>query len=171
MTLLEDTMAQLLRVGCRVVLEENELHIRGDLDRLPSDLLAVVRRAKAALCVALLEEKARELTAFVDGDTPLSERQAKLPELSVLLDRLSAAQEELWASWRREGFAITWNPLVEEFILVGNGPPPLGAERFVKYDRQEAEALQHTVPEQVRRIHKLKKTFTWRVAVEREGGS
>lgn len=159
MTMLGDVLSRLSQIGCRPVLEHGELHVRGAVDALPADLLAALRQAKPALIIELLRKQAWDLAAFIDGNTPLAERQARLPELLAVEDRLSAAEEQLWASWWRAGFTILWSPLVEEFILVGDAPPPPGSEGMAVYTWAEVEALKAASPERVIAAHKLKKAF------------
>jgi hypothetical protein len=150
----------LSQIGCRPVLEGGKLHVRGAVDALPADLLAALRQAKPALIIELLHKQAWDLAAFINGDALLTERQARLPELLAVEEKLSAAQEALWASWRRAGFTILWNPLVEEFILVGDSSPPPGSEGMAVYTRAEVEALKDAAAERVIAAHKLKKVFS-----------
>jgi hypothetical protein len=160
MTALEELRARLEYIGCWPELVGNGVRIMGQTERLASELLAEARRIKPALLVELLRKQAWDLAAFMDGDALLTERQAKLPELLAVEDRLSAAQEALWTSWRRAGFTILWSPLVEEFILVGDAPPPPGSEGMAAYSLAEVEALKEAAPERVIAAHKLKKVFS-----------
>jgi hypothetical protein len=154
-----DLIPHLAERACRIELDREGVAIVGQTDRLTAELVAEVRRLKPALVVELLREQARNLVAFIDGDAPLAERQAKLSELLAVEDRLSAAQKALWDSWHDAGFKIIWSPIVEEFILVGDGSPPPGGQGIVVYTWAEVEALKDAAPEHVIAAHKLKKEF------------
>jgi hypothetical protein len=140
-------------------LDSEGVAIVGQTDRLTAELVAEARSLKPALVVELLREQVRNLVAFIDGDAALAEREAKLPELLAVEDRLSAAQADLWTSWRPAGFTILWSALVEEFVLVGDAPPPPGSEGVAVYTWAEVEALKDAAPERVRAAQKLKKAF------------
>lgn len=143
--------------GCRIEIDNEGVAIVGQTDRLTAELVGEARKLKPALLVELLREQAEALTASVEGDAPLAERQARLRELLAVEERLTRAQLELWASWRRDGFTILWSPLVEEFILAGGGPAPPGHEGLVVYSWDEVEAMKDASPEAVVRAHRVKK--------------
>ncbi len=52
-----------------------------------------------------------------------------------------------------------WSALVEEFIVIGDPPPPPGSEALVHYTWEEAEALRNASPEHVIAAHRVKKAF------------
>jgi len=169
MTALDDLRARLRSYRCDVKLAPDgkvKLVEYGAFSPTP-DLVAEARKLKPALKVELLREQAWNLVAFIDGDAPLAERQVKLPKLLAVEDRLSTAQEALWASWRRAGFTILWSSIVEEFILVGDAPPPPGSESMAVYTWAEIAALKDAAPERVIAAHKVKKAFAGTIRAPR----
>lgn len=164
MTVVADILARLEAQGCHVKVEGDKVILVESGPPPAPNLKAEARKAKPAIRYALLRKQAEELAAFVDGDSPLPERQAQLSELLALQDRLAAAQEELWESWRRDGFTILWSALVEEFILVGDSSKPPGSEAIVLYTREEVEALKDACPERVIQAHRVKKAFGGTIA-------
>lgn len=120
-------LADLEARGYWVKIQGEKAILTGQAPAPPPELLAEARRVKPALIVEVLLAKERELRAFIDSEAPLAERLARVPEYSRLLDEIGAAREELLACWRPAGFTILWSALVEEFILVGEGSPHLGA--------------------------------------------
>jgi hypothetical protein len=153
-------LSRLSERGCRIELDSEGVAIVGQTDRLTAELIAEARRLKPALVVELLREQVRNLVGFIDGDASLAERKEKLPEFLTVQDRLSSAEAALWASWRQAGFSIVWSPLVEEFILVGDAPPPPGSEGIAVYAWAEVASLKDATPERLQAVHKLKKAFS-----------
>lgn len=160
MTAVVDILERLGGLGCQAIVEGEGIRVVGPTERIPSDLMAEARRTKLAIRLVLLRNQGEKLAAFIDGDTPLSERQAHLPELMALQEKIAVAQEDLWAAWRREGFTILWSPLVEEFVLVGDSTPPPGSEGYAVYTWAEVAALKDAAPERVVAAHKIKKAFS-----------
>ena len=167
MTVVNDLLGRLSALGCRAELTEGSVKVVGEVDRVPTSLMAEARRAKLALRHTLLRQQAQALVAIIDGDTPLAQRQVKLPELRVVEERLFAAQKALWASWRQDGFLILWSTVLEEFILVGDPPPPPGSEALALYTRAEVEAMKVVSPEAVVQAHRVKKAFRGMVRREK----
>ncbi|MGA2764341.1 MAG: hypothetical protein ABSG17_13355 [Spirochaetia bacterium] len=164
MTAVSDILTRLSALRCRAELSKDGVSIVGAVKNIPEELKAAARRAKPALVVELLREKARALHDTIDGDAPYEKRLARLLEYQETTDKLAQAQERLFASWREAGFTVTWSALVEEFILVGDAPPPPGSEGFVVYSLGEVEALKDASPERVIQAHKVKKAFAGTVA-------
>ena len=163
MTLTADVLTHLAEIGCSASVEGDKLILTGPTDKIPASLLAELRRAKPAIRYALLREKADKIVAFIDGDSPLAKRQEQLSELLSVQERLSAVQSELWAAWRKAGFTVLWSALLEEFVLVGDPPPPPGSEGTVLYSWPEVEALVSAAPERVMEAHRIKKAFTGKI--------
>ncbi len=159
MTAVEGLRSRLEAAGCRLELAGEGLDIAGDTGRLAPELVAEARRIKPALIVELLRENVRVLAAFIDGDTRLAERQARLPEYLETVDRLTAAEQRLFAWWREAGFRTFWSGLVEELILVGEGLPPAGSEAYTVYTWPEVAALKDRSPEDVAQAHRVRKVF------------
>lgn len=163
MTAVGDLLIRLSTLGCRVELTERSVKIVGAVDTVPSSLMTEARRAKLAIRYALLREQAEALGSLIDGDFPLTQRKKKLPELLAVENMLAASQGALWASWRQEGFSVVWSALLEEFILVGDAPPPPGSEGMALYSWEEVQTLKDASPVQVREAHRVKKLFAGKV--------
>jgi hypothetical protein len=125
----------------------------------PTELMAEVRRRRAALKVDLLRERAWALRDYIDSDAPLAERLSRVAEYQEAVERLAEAEDLLFGLWRSAGFVILWSSLLEEFVLVGNGSPPPGSEGFVVYEWPEVEALKDVPLERVVAAHRVKKAF------------
>jgi hypothetical protein len=113
------------------------------------------------LLVALLKERAEALRAFIDaGTATYAERMARLPKYLKTVDHLAEAEQGLFVWWLQSGFLVLWSRLVEDFILVGDGPPPAGSEANAVYSWSEIAALKGMCPEDVAQAHRIKRIFS-----------
>jgi hypothetical protein len=162
-----DILTRFAALGCRAELSDGGVAVVGSVEKIPEELKEAARSAKPALVVELLREKAWALRDFIDGDAPLAQRLARMVEYQETTDRLAEAQDRLFKYWQEQEFTVMWSPVVEEFILTGDGDPPPGSEGFAIYTWVEVEALKGASVETVRSAHKIKKVFAGTVRAPR----
>ena len=151
---------RLLALGVHVRLDGADVVLSG---AVTDEIVPEVRRAKPALVVELLRRRARGLKDFIDGDSSYEERIRKMAEYQETVEKLQEAEVRLFDSWKASGFTVLWSVLLGEFLVVGDGPPPAGSEDFTVYTWSEVEALKDAAPDQVKRVHQIKRAFAGRV--------
>jgi len=128
-----ELLARLTALGCRVVVAPGgEVKVRGNIDRIAPELEEILHASREVLAVEILTAEALALAGWLDTPSvPYQERLRRVPEYCRLLDRLAAAQQQVYDAWRARGWEISWDADREVFYLSGSGPPPVGAERYV----------------------------------------
>jgi hypothetical protein len=156
---IKDLLARLSDRDCHLVENDGVLEVAGQVKNLAPEDIRLLREAKPALLVYALRVKWTDLLSVVDGGAPYEQRLARMPELLATQERLAAAQEVLFASWRKAGFTVVWSSLLEEFLLVGDNPPPSGSDEVVVYRWEEVVALAEAGETRVKQVHSLKRFF------------